>query len=181
MIDGRKLEALLASCIHLENFSFISQCEKKNVDVSDLLRSFKSEFWLDIRRLPVLIHYTDFGHILIVSMPCSFSNISKDFHFSSNLRRWHLNKGKFDSPLIRFMKPTSNLYFSNEQPISLEFLQLAGHIFCSRKQMLECNDWGLMFEQELFEQVSLFRFCFNHISLFKKGMNFNVFFFIVLK
>ncbi len=155
MIDGRKLEALLAPYTSLEDVSFISQFSKKQIIISDLLSSFQSEWWLDTRRSPILIHETHSNHILVISIPCPFSNVLKDFQFSSDLRSWHLNKGKLDSLLIGSIK-TNKICFSSKQPISLEFLKFAARIFYSRKQMLECNFWGLMFEQEFFKQVSFF-------------------------
>jgi hypothetical protein len=146
MTDGRKLEALLVPYTSLENISFISQFSKKQINISDLLYSFQSEWWLDNRRPSVLIHETDFDVILAVSIPCSFSNILKYFQFSTDVRSWHLNKGKFDSLLTGCMK-TNKICFSSKQPISLEFLQFAARIFYCQKQILACNYWGLMFEQ----------------------------------
>jgi hypothetical protein len=159
MIDGRKLETLLAPYTSLEDISFISQFSKKQITISDLLSSFQSEWWLDTRRSPVLIHETHFNHILAISIPCPFSNLLKNFQFSSDLRSWHLNKGKLDSLLIGSIK-TNKICLSSKQPISLEFLKFAARIFYSGKQMLECNFWGLMFEEEFFKRVSFVLYCF---------------------
>ena len=155
MVDGKNLEALLTPYTLLENFSFMSQFAKKQVNIPDLLRSFQSEWWLDTQRPPVLIHETDFKDILIASVPCSFTNIFKSFQFSSDLRSWHLNKETLDSRLIYFTR-TRKISFSSKQLLSLGFLQFAGRIFCSQKQILECNQWGLISEHELFQQVSCF-------------------------
>ncbi|UJR19867.1 hypothetical protein I4U23_023000 [Adineta vaga] len=153
LIDGQKLETCVACCNHLENFSFIIQCHNNSVNMIELLHSFQTEWWLDHRRSPVLIHSTKRGNILIASMPCSFLNISKNFQFSTILSRWYLNKDKFNSPLIRFLK-TNYLCFSNEQEIDLEYLLFIARIFYSQKQMIECTYWGLMSEEELFEPLT---------------------------
>jgi hypothetical protein len=171
MIDGRNLEALLTSCKSLEDLSFISRFSKKQSNISNLLCSFQSEWWLDTRRPSVLIHKANVDNILVVSLPCSFSNILKHFQFSSDLNSWHLNKGKLDSLLIGSLK-TNKICFSSKQPISLDFLQCAARIFYSQKQILACQFWGLMFEQKVFEQVSFF----HYIILLKDGINLNMFY-----
>jgi hypothetical protein len=155
LIDGKNLEILFASCTSLEHFSFISQSSKTQMNVSDLLHSFQSKWWLDPQRPPVLIHETDKDPILIASIPCSFSNLFTNFQFSSDPDSWHLNKEKLDSQLLRFTN-TRKICFSNKQPISLDFLHFAARIFSSQKQILECNRWGLLLEHELFKQVSFF-------------------------
>jgi hypothetical protein len=155
MIDGRKLEALLTSCTSLEDISFISQFSKKQMNISELLCSFQSEWWLATQRPSVLIHETVFDHILAVSIPCSFSNILKYFQFSSDLNSWHLNKGKLNSLLIGSLR-TNRICVSSKQPISLDFLQFTARIFCSQKQILACHFWGLMFEEEVFKKVCFF-------------------------
>ena len=164
MIDGKALEKLLVSHTSLENFSFICQLSKEKVNVPDLLQTFQSEWWLNTQRPPVLIHETDFDAILITSIPCSFSNVFENFQFSSDLRSWHFNKENLDSRLIRFTK-LRKICLSNKQPINLEFLQFFAHTFCSEKQILECNRWGLIFEHELFKQVSFFYFFQSYLTV----------------
>ena len=164
MIDGKDLEKLLVSHTSLKNFSFISQLSKEKVNVSDLLQTFQSEWWLNTQRPPVLIHETDFDAILVASIPCSFSNIFENFQFSSNLHSWHFNKENLDSRLIRFTK-IRKICLSNKQPINLEFLQLFAATFCSEKQILECNRWGLISEHELFKQVSFFYFFQSYLTV----------------
>lgn len=167
--DGQTLEALLTSCTSLENFSFISQFSKKKRNISDIIFSFQSEWWLDTQRPSILIHEINLDRILAVSIPCSFSNILKDIPFSTDFRSWHLNKGKLDSILIGGLK-TNQICFSSKQPISLDFLRFAARIFESRKQILACRRWGLMSEQKLFEQV-----CFSSSSI-KLQLSFSFFY-----
>jgi hypothetical protein len=154
MIDGTKLEALLAPCTFLEDVSFISEFSKKQINISNLVRSFQSQWWLDAQRPPVLLHETDFDRILAMSIPCSFSNILKNVQFSSDLNSWHLNRGTFES-LINCSIKTKMIDLSGKQPITLDFLRFVGRIFHSRKLTLACRRWGLMFEQEFFKQVRL--------------------------
>ncbi len=155
MIDGTKLEALLASCTFLEDISFISEFSKEKINISDLLRSFQSEWWLNTQRSPVLIHETNFDRILAMSIPCSFSNVLKNVPFSSDFNSWHLNRGIFES-LMNYSIKTKMIYLSDKQPITLDFLRFVGRIFHSRKLTLACRRWGLMFEEEFFKQVRLF-------------------------
>ncbi|UJR10504.1 hypothetical protein I4U23_014707 [Adineta vaga] len=148
--DGRWLESLFSPCPHLEYFSFINQCKSKDIDIDDLVQSFKSEWWLDICRPPVFIHKNISNKILIASMPCSFNFY---FEFSTDFNTWYLNKEQIESSLIRFTKKPL-LTITNTLPFTMKTLELFSHIFSVTNQILWCTNWELLEANDLFEQLT---------------------------
>lgn len=87
-----------------------------------------------------------------MSMPCSFSSVLKNVQFSSDFHSWYLNKGTLES-LMNGSIQTKMIFLSGKQPITLDFLRFIGRIFYSRKSILACKRWSLMFEEEFLKQV----------------------------
>lgn len=152
MIDGQLLQTLVQPCQNLKNLAFVFQYRGTENDVIEQMQQFKSDWWLDARRSPVLILRNNGGYILLSSMPCHFF-ISYDFSIDS--QTWRTNKEPLDSPFIHFTKVRSiNIENTYEQPVTLETLCIIGHIFESYPQRLTLDNYNFASSQSLFEQVS---------------------------
>ena len=150
IINGSVLEALLMPLTVLQTISFISRFEMKSINFANLFSSFQSQWWLDAQRPPVLIHQGNTNQFLVLSIPSSCPRILKDFHFSTDLRSWHFNKGTTDS-FTNGEIQVNHIYFFTKQSITPEFLKFTAGIFHSPRQTFDCRYWGLTFEQEYFQ------------------------------
>ncbi|CAF1332928.1 unnamed protein product [Rotaria sordida] len=150
--NGQTLEKLFQTCKKLKKFAFLIEYygDNENVDMTEQMHQFQSDWWLDDCRPPVLVYHDNRNYRVIASMPCSSSLHSLTLSINPNM--WPLNKGHFDSAYIYFSRVTS-IYFinNNQQPIHLNFLQLISQVFRSRIEYLEFKYWGFKYPRTLYE------------------------------
>ncbi|CAF2928084.1 unnamed protein product [Rotaria sp. Silwood2] len=149
--NGQTLEKLFQICKKLKKFDFlIEYYHHENVNMTEQLHYFQSNWWLDDCRPPVLVYRDDHNYSIMASMPCLSSLHS--LSLSINPDMWPLNKGHFDSVQIYFSHVTS-VYFinNNQQPVLLDFLYLISQVFRSRVEYLEFKYWGFKYPRTLYE------------------------------
>lgn len=155
-IDGAQLERLLKPCQQLVKLAFKIETESGDgdriVNTSDILRQYRTDWWLDASRPPVFVERRSFGGIGILSLPDSSMESIK---LSTNPRLWPLNKGPYDLPAVVFRKVTSiHLLDKYRMPISLDFVQLLEYMFPAAGQSLTCDYWEFASPQRIYECVS---------------------------
>ncbi|CAF3670682.1 unnamed protein product [Rotaria sp. Silwood1] len=101
MFDGRCLETLFRPCQRLKKLIFLFEYTNKEINILEQLHQFQSDWWLNDRQPPVLIQRDSDGQIFIGSMPCIYPVSLK---FSTDLKKWSLNKGNLDPWLVYFTK-----------------------------------------------------------------------------
>jgi hypothetical protein len=161
-IGGKYLEILLQSCRQLTKIAFDIEFDSDDINMTEILPQFQTDWWLDACRPPVFLHHNSDDRIFIVTMPCTSL---KYVTLGADPTMWLLNKGQLDSSLIYFSKVASiNILNNNQQPITRDLLRFIGHIFRSSYQCLKFTFWGFDRPQILYEQVNCL--CFSKHFLF---------------
>ncbi|CAF3603964.1 unnamed protein product [Rotaria sp. Silwood1] len=152
--NGQTLEKLFQICKKLKKLTFLIEYyhDHKDIDMTEQLHQFQSDWWLDDCRPPVFVYDDNYNYRVLASMPCSSSLHSLTLSINPNM--WPLNKGNFHSTKIYFSRMNS-LYFinSNQQPVLLDFLHLISQVFCSCVEYMEFKYWGFECPHILYEQL----------------------------
>jgi hypothetical protein len=155
-IDGTQLERLLKPCQQLTKLVFkieiVIDEEDRIVNTSDILRQYRTDWWLDASRPPVFVERSPYGNIEVFSLPNSSMT---SIRLPTDPKLWPLNKGPFNLPEVVFRKVTSiHLLDKNHMPISLEFVRLLEHVFPAVGQTLTCDYWEFLSAETIYQCVS---------------------------
>lgn len=154
-IDGNHLQTILEPCHHLKKLEFIFQYQNTEIDVTEQINHFRSDWWLNICRLPVLI-ICNHDLIFIASMPCVYPTSIK---VSSDLNTWQLNKEQlFNSSLIRFPN-VNKIHFinNNSQSITVDLIYFIDHVFHDQQLQLSFSNWKFNLPEKIVHQVCIYR------------------------
>ena len=157
-VDGRFLEELLSPCQRLKNLSFFIRTDHiAQTNTAEQLANFQSDWWLDERRPPVLVHCHRESFFIISSIPCIYK--SNCVELPIDRYTWPINKGNVDSPLFYFTKINSvEISNNSQQPVTLDFLYFINRTFRADIEGLIFDYWGFSSPHTLFNQVSFYIF-----------------------
>jgi len=165
-IHESQLQRIFEPCQRLIKLAFVFVYYNEEVNLVDELRQFQNEWWLDNRRPPVLLLRNGNNGIFIVTMPCDYPF---SLQISSDIHACRLNKGGFDSPLIRFTTVRRiDILNESNQLITFDWVGFIGRIFCAKDQMLCFSSWGFDSSYLLLEQVNFVSFIYSLILMKEK-------------
>ena len=154
-IDGKQLQELLQPCQKLAKLVFDIQFDPGNriVNTADMLRQFRTDWWLDASRPSVFVHNSADDGIQLMSMPSSFRSA---IDLSSDPKVWPFSKGPYNSTKI-FFRAVNHIHLVDRKqlPITLDLVRVLEHLFRAPGQSLRCDYWEFASSHTLYQWVSI--------------------------